>query len=260
MKGDHNDDRSDDGRKSGPHPSPEELLRYADGDSDPWIAGAIRRHLGECATCRDLAHDLASYPELDPIGDAYQVDEQELRRALGSLRRRLLESEMAADEQPSALAWQDRRRTGSRQGSSERPWAWLIAAAAAIVLVLLGWWAHRSQVDRLLARSQTLEARLDQAERDLRRPLANVPVTVLLATEDPWRAPEVPGVATGSGIMVVIQTEEPLPPENLSAEIWTAAGEIALRIDGLAPRPAGVTFFLPPEGDAVVGKVTPKMV
>jgi hypothetical protein len=116
-----------------------------------------------------------------------------------------------------------------------------VAVALALVLVGAGafWRSHQARLSKL-------QARLERAESALRSPLANVQIAVLLASDDSWRTPEEPGIAGGSGVLVLLQSEELLPPGAISAEIRTVPGGLVLRIDSLVARPTGVTFFLPP--------------
>jgi len=241
MKRGYDGDRAG-GGGSDVHPWPEDVLRSVEGGADPWLAEQLRVHLGGCATCRELAHDLENYPDVEPPNEAFRVDEQEARRALGAVRRRLLLAEASAVEQPDLPTPSARRRLEARGRWRRSARVRRLAAAAALAAALIGgafWWLY-------MARLVPVQERLQRAEHELFRPLANVPIAQLLPSDDPLRSPELPGIAADAGALVLLETEEALPSGELAAEIRTIAGTLVLRIDGLVARPAGVTFYLPP--------------
>ncbi|MCP4659318.1 MAG: zf-HC2 domain-containing protein [bacterium] len=243
------------------HPPADELVDYAGGELAPEPAQRLHGHLERCRECRELVGDLTAYPDLEPPGDAYRVDEQEMRHTLGTLRTRLLDSRNRRPEEPGepdrpaaeareaeeAPAKLLRFRPASAAGRSPAPW-WSWAAAAVIVLSL-GWGLSRQlELSRLESAVENLGSRLSEAEAALRQPRANAAVVGLPATDDPLRSPEVPAVSPGdAGVTLVIQPDEPLPPGEWAAEIRGPDGTTVLRIAGLRPQAVGVTFYLPPK-------------
>lgn len=231
------------------HPTAEELVGYGEKTLDPETERRVHRHLKRCRQCRELVRDLAAYPEVEPPGDAYRVGENEMRSTLGTLRARLLDPRERARFLPSAAAPDPERAKllpfPPRRGTAaRRSWAgrWPHAAVAAVLLLALGW-GFRGQLE-----IGNLNRRLAEAEASLRRPRANAEVVKLLPTDNPLRSPEGSGIAPGeAGVTVVLEPDELLPPRVFAAEIRRLDGETVLRIEGLEPRPMGITFYLPPE-------------
>jgi hypothetical protein len=118
----------------GPHPAPEELEAYHRGELPADQQARLHRHLIRCPGCTEEVLDLDAFPDLP-------------------LRRR--------DLDPDASHEQDWRAISARLGidPAERSaaagaFAWqLLAAALALAVVGLGWWAAslRSRVGELSA-------------------------------------------------------------------------------------------------------------
>ncbi len=228
----------DENRFSGVHPTADELLGYADNELDPEAGKGIRHHLEGCAECRELVEDLAAYPDLEPPGNAYRVDEEELRATLGGLRARLLGSRarQARKEQgepAKVLAFSPAPATAAPGPARALRW-WSLAAAAVVVLAL-GWGLDR-------------QLRLSETEALLRQARANAEVVTLFPSDDPMRSPEASAIALGTGgVTVILTPDEPFPPRIFAGEIRSPDGNIVLRITGLEPRAPGIRFYLPPQ-------------
>jgi len=226
----------DENRFSGVHPTADELLGYADNELDPEAGEGIRNHLEGCTECRELVEDLAAYPDLEPPGDAYRVDEEERRATLGGLRTRLLGSRArqgrAEEGEPAkVLAFSPAPATAAPGPARALRW-WSLAAAAVVVLAL-GWGLDR-------------QLRLSETEALLRQARANAEVVQLVPSDDRMRSPEASASALGTGGVTVV-LEGLFPTRVFAGEIRSPDGNIVLRIEGLEPRTLGIQFYLPPQ-------------
>ncbi len=256
------------------HPATDELVDYA-AELDRELEPRVRRHLEGCAECRDLVRDLADYPALEPPGEAYRVDEEEVRRTLGALRTQLLDPANRPPSEPerpaasTVTAWRDEEAFDKLElmaaaavepfrdavpGAVLPSWptpasspaigafGWSRAsrwvwAAAALVLLSLGTY-HQIRV-------RDLKFQLADAAAALRQPRANARVVRLFSADNPLRGSV--GPLGDAGVTLAIQPPEPLPPGVYTGEIRNLAGDTVLEISGLEPQAAGLTFYLPPE-------------
>lgn len=77
-------------KESTPHPLPEALLAYHQGQLSPEESEEMREHLVLCESCSDLVLDLGSFPEIEPVDPASQASEDAVTdRRWESLRTRL---------------------------------------------------------------------------------------------------------------------------------------------------------------------------
>ena len=232
------------------HPTAAELVAYALGELAAQDESRLRRHVEDCEECRDLAQDLAAFPDLEPPGDAYAVGEEELRATRGKLRTRMLETSdtAAADgEEEGAEAKVLAFATPDAPRSSRTPMAVWWGVAATFVLVF-GWGisGHRT-AGRLDERVSDLEGRLAAT-------WANGRPVKLFPAEDPKRTAEEQELALADGLFLILDSYPyELPPSPLTAEVRTPDGETVRRVEGLVDQDGGLTFALRP-GDLRSGE------
>lgn len=219
------------------HPTAEELVAYALGELAAEEESRLRRHVEGCEECRDLAQDLAAFPDLEPPDDSYRVGEEELRETRGKLRARLLEpSEKEAEAEPKVL-----RFSAPQPSRSTKPPMAVWWAVAAALLLVFGWGlsGHRT-AGRLKEQVSDLEGRLKAAES-----WVNVRSATLLPAEDPLRSSEEPELTLEDGLLLILEAEE-VPPSPLTAEVRTTEGNTVWRVEGLKARNGVLTFALRP--------------
>jgi len=118
--------------RAGAHPEAEEIAAYAAGALEPSRAEALAGHLAVCAECAEL---VLEYGEFAPAPAADAAREGEVAAAYGAVRR-----ELGLPPEGRAVL----------PGHGRFPRAaipWLLAAAAALAAIGLGWWgwsAHRA--------------------------------------------------------------------------------------------------------------------
>lgn len=239
------------------HPKAGELVAYAERTLEPAGVERVRAHLEGCDECRELARDLADYETLEPPEEAYEVGEEELRAGLGALRERLLDPEEQerlwgdvddASEEPVATTPETSTLPFPSATSAARTVtpAWLLAAAA-VAVAGWSWGLYRHlETSRLESDLRDLDSRLSVAQSALRQPRANVPVAVLLAADDPLRAPETPGIPLGqAGATLAIELMEPIR-ETYRAEVRSSDDVVVAVLEDLRSQAGRVTFYLPP--------------
>lgn len=228
----------------------------------------LRGHLGTCATCRD---------ELDRVRAAWDLVEGHLPteilvdQALGRIgagarwdlitehlelcprcreELRLLERsrEMALEERQSPRVPADAHRRRRLPESSRR--YTLLAAGLATVIAGAGWWWSIQQAARQRAAWRQQQSELEARIEALSAPRVNIPVVELLPAEAgtslraapreesswvnqlnlPAGAPEI--------VLVLLHGGDGCTA-GCTVELRQGDGEPILRLDGLAPDPAG---------------------
>ena len=135
------------------HPDEQQIAVYAGGDAN-WIERlSIRRHLGQCQSCRELA-------------DAYRRDRDVIRHEAGQLPPGLtwdrLAREMTANIRVGLAAGEC--VSGVRPSRYRVGWRPAFAAAGLVVVLLSGWYLNfpaeqRASLDRAIARVWNLPGR-----------------------------------------------------------------------------------------------------
>lgn len=246
------------------HPIPEELLAYADGQLSPLAEEEIKQHLAHCQQCTLLVEDLAAWPELEAPNEAFEIAETTLQADLGHLR-----TEHLLTAARSTTEHTDRTASAPGQILSTATWkkgdpstpasaSWWLWIAAAATLLALGWGGQRQlELDRLRESLRTQATKDAEGLEALQRPLSNISITSLLATDDPLRSSEEPSIKLeNNAVLAVIVPQEPMPPGVYNAEIVRAGGEIVERASGLELTDGRLTFLLPrgflPSGEYTV--------
>lgn len=256
------------------HPNADALLAYAEDPADSPPSSRVGRHIAGCARCRNLVDDLQDYPALDAPDARFEVDEQEIRAGLASLRVAHLARQAQASEEtepaepvraaasttvpsnappttlspltaapPTASPQTAAPPAAPRRGRSG---AWL-AWAASIVLAV-GWALHGAREARRLATEvSSLEQQLATVRADVQEPRPNVRILQLHTASNPLRSSAIPdGSLADRETLLLFQNEEPWLDGTYTCEIRGQGGTVVKRIDGLLRQVPGMTLRLPP--------------
>lgn len=227
------------------HPAAEELVAYALGELAQEEESRLRRHLEGCQECRDMAHDLAAFPDLEPPDDSYGVSEEELRETRGKLRLRFLGTRAEGPEvKPRVLTF-----SPPEPARTPRPSLAVWFAVAAALVLVFGWGlsAHL-EVGRLQERVNDLDGRLKTASEGWK----NIHPITLLREDNSLRSTEERELTLEDSLLLVMDLDE-APPSPLTAEVRTLAGDTVFRVEGLKPWKGVLTFGLRP-GDVEPGE------
>lgn len=241
------------------HPSAEMLTAWADQQLEAKAAERLEQHFESCTSCRELAEDLRAF---DQLGAAEELDEEDVEKSLGELRRRVLvaEAEKAAFAEPHqtesnledavilpfVAAPTSRQAPLRPEGLGRRSFFSAWAAAALVALVGGGVAFERQQeVTRLSEKVAALDAANAELKADLKRPLANPAILELKPESGPLRGGD-DSVPYGEALTVVLQSNMTFPSGPWHATI-SIGGNSALEIEDLKPVAGALYFFLPPE-------------
>lgn len=170
----------------------------------------VRRHLAECADCREELEEISRVFDLmafgvPPASPPAALKERVLSRAL----------EHAPAGPPS-----ERREPGERPGDRRRTWLAPLAAAAALLIFGLFTWAYLD----LREENRQLRAEVRQLQEEAR----GGGDLVVVAVKGTGRAPEARGTAVvdpAEGNLALDVYNLPAPPEGHSYRAWLVGSD-----------------------------------
>lgn len=241
------------------HPSLGRLEKWIAGELEPAAAARLEQHLETCADCRQLAEDLRSYDQPAAGEDTVPWSHEDMERALGQLRVRILAEEVVAVPFESAPEPEIHApvvpspevapplRFPAAAPALRRSYAPLAVAASLAAAVLLFVVAERQrQIGRLEENLAAATRQAEQLATAALRPLANTSIVEAVPVDAPQRG-FLSGGPDAGGVMVLVGfDDEALPEGDWRIVIKDATDKEEHVVDGLRPIAGKLHLLLPP--------------
>lgn len=244
------------------HPSLGQLEAWAHDELDTADRARLDQHLSGCVFCREIAEDLRDFGQADAVaGDPDQDDdEDEVARALGQLRGRILAEDLVAAQEQRGEGGRERAVVlpfEQKAAGAPPPRAWGLRsgytrglAVAASLLIATGFAIalnRQQEVRRLTEELATTRLQAEEQRQLASRPLANPAIVVAAPIDDPLRGSSPGPASLAGGVTVVVSsTTEVFPPGTWRVIVSDSDGQVELEIDGLAPIDGQLRFLLLP--------------
>jgi anti-sigma-K factor RskA len=203
------------------------LSDYHLGLLSPEEAEEVRRHLAECADCREELEEISRVFDLLPFGvppasPPAALKERVLAHALGAASAEARDRD--ADRGAPPAAPRPERREPARLADRRRSWLTPLAAAASLLVIGFFTWAFLD----LREENRQLQAEIQELQQADEQRAQQDGSLLVVAVEGTGRAPDARGTAVvdpGEGNLALDVYNLPAPPEGHSYRAWLVGAD-----------------------------------